>query len=330
MIPNHQPALYIDDRWRGKHGIGRFATEVVRRLTMSWVPLGGRLAPTSPVDIFNLRRLGLKREDLVYSPGFNAGITCARQLLNIHDLIHLQIDSEKSFAKSLYYNTVVRWAVRRAGIVMTDSVASAKAIRDWVRAPRVEIVVVGCGKSEAFVPEGESVVFDRPTFVYVGNLKPHKNFDVLLEMIALRPQFDLIVVSSDAELARAYVAARGIERQVTVRTGVPDLELAAIYRGATGSLQPSILEGFGLPSLEAMSCGTRVAYWRGCESVAEICSGAGVEVRNAESATEWAQALDNLEVSAKGGSLHMSAEWHDRYTWSAVAARVDAVIRQQL
>ena len=317
--------LFVDDRWRGEHGIGRFATEVVQRLSLQWTPLGGA-KPTSPVDVLNARRLRLSASDLVYSPGFNAGISRARQVLNIHDLIHLEIASEKSFPKTFYYNTVVRRAVLRAGVVMTDSEASAEAIANWLREPSVEIVVVGCGRSRDFVAVGDKAEFARPTFVYVGNLKPHKNVDILLDAISLRPTYGLVIVSSDEAEAKRRVRQLRLEAQVDIRTGISDRDLAALYRGATGALQPSLLEGFGLPALEAMSCGTRVAHWAGCASVSEICAGTGVAVRSSSDSAAWALALDQLAEQSVAGPLTMPKSWEAQYDWDSVAEKVTRVL----
>jgi glycosyltransferase involved in cell wall biosynthesis len=319
--------VVVDERWGGEHGIGRFATEVVARLEFPWRPLGGGGSPTSVLDVINPRRARLKASALVYSPGFNGGLTLARQVLTIHDLIHLQIPSEKSAAKTFYYNLVVKNAIKRAGVVMTVSTTSARAIAEWLSAPAVRIVVVGCGRSAAFAPDGAATEFDRPTFIYVGNLKPHKNVDVLFEAMAKRPDYDLIVVTSDVEQADASVAAAGLTGRVSIRTGVSDEELAALYRGAAGALQPSVLEGFGLPVLEAMSCGTRVASWAGCESVQEIRSETGVTVQSATNAVEWAGAMDSLVEQSAAGPLTMPSEWNELYSWAGVGERVSAAIR---
>jgi glycosyltransferase involved in cell wall biosynthesis len=270
----------------------------------------------------------LSARDVVYSPGFNAGISRARQILNLHDLIHLEIASEKSFPKTLYYNTIVRRAVRRAGVVMTDSRASAAAIATWLKEPTVEVVVVGCGRSRDFVPVGDRVEFARPTFVYVGNLKPHKNVDVLLRAISLRPEYGLVIVSSDAKEAKHRIRQLGLAAQVDVRTGVSDHDLAGLYRGAAGALQPSLLEGFGLPALEAMSCGTRVAHWSECESVTEICDGTGVAVHSSSDPAEWAQALDRLTELSNAGALTMPRSWEAQYDWDSVAERVTRVLTE--
>jgi glycosyltransferase involved in cell wall biosynthesis len=320
--------VVVDERWGGEHGIGRFATEVVARLDLPLRPLGGDGSPTSVLDVLNLRRARLKASDVVYSPGFNAGVTLARQVLTIHDLIHLQIPSEKSFAKTFYYNLVVKHAIKRAGLVMTVSATSARAISGWLSASGVQIVVVGCGRSAAFAVDGAAAEFERSTFIYVGNLKPHKNVDVLFGALARRPDYDLIVVTADVDQAESTVSAAGLTSQVSIRTGVSDEELASLYRGAAGALQPSVLEGFGLPVLEAMSCGTRVASWAGCESVREIRSETGVTVHSATDADEWARAMDTLVVQAVQGPLTMSEAWNELYSWSGVGERVSAAIRE--
>jgi glycosyltransferase involved in cell wall biosynthesis len=314
--------LIVDDRWRGEHGIGRFATEVVGRLNRPWRPLGGQSSPTAVTDWFNGKRIWLRSDETLYSPGFNAGFTRARQVLTIHDLIHLQIPTESSRAKTIYYNTIVRWAVRRAGVVITVSAASAATVKAWLKTASVRIVVVGCGRSDAFTSVGKDASFDHPTFVYVGNLKPHKNVDVLFGALSLRPDYRLVVVTSDVADARERISTAGLGDRVTVRSSVPDAELAEIYRGAAGALQPSLLEGFGLPVLESMSCGTRVAFWAGCESVREICAGTGVRVESSTSAPEWASAMDQLIEAKKTGRLSMPASWEERYDWDNVALKV--------
>lgn len=318
--------LIVDDRWRGDNGIGRFACEVVHRLQIPWRPLGGGLSPTARRDVLNRNRLLLKPVDIIYSPGFNAGITRAKQLLNLHDLIHLQARTERTLAKTLFYNFVVRRAVLHAGVVMTVSEASARAIAGWIGSSEVQIVVVGCGRSKYFVPQGPSDRFDMPTFVYVGNLKPHKNVDVMLRAFALRPSYHLTIVTGDTQIASSKVESMGLAAQVSIRTRLCDKDLAALYRGASGALQPSLLEGFGLPALEAMSCGTRVAYWSGCESVSEICAGTGVAVRSATNAGEWGSALDALNLMDKEGPLSMPSAWEARYDWDTVAAKIDQVL----
>ncbi|MBG6056998.1 glycosyltransferase involved in cell wall biosynthesis [Cryobacterium sp. MP_M3] len=262
----------------------------------------------------------------MFSPGFNAGITRARQILVIHDLIHLQVDAERTFLKTLFYGTIVRRAIRRAGVVMTVSRTSAEAIAGWVGTAHVDIEVVGNGCSSSFVSAGDRTGFSFPTFLYVGNFKPHKNVDVVLDALLLRPDYRLLVVTGDVERARTRVAEKGLTRQVDIRSDVTDEELAALYRGVAGSVQPSILEGFGLPALESLSCGTPVAYWAGCESVAEICAGTGVAVIASGVPQEWAAALDSLKEISDQGPVVMPSAWRAEYDWDTVAHKVTQVL----
>lgn len=318
--------LVVDDRWKGEHGIGRFATEVLERLTTPFSKLGGPASPTAMHDILNFSRLRLSPDKVIFSPGFNAGFSRAVQILVLHDLIHLEVREERSFLKTLYYRVIVRRAVIRAGVVMTVSTTSAEAIERWLGSARADVVVVGNGRSAAFSRAREETPSADSVFVYVGNLKPHKNVDVLMAAIASRPDYRLVLVTSDVAQARQRILEFGVTNQVEVRSNVSDSELAVLYRGSTGVLQPSLLEGFGLPALEAMSCGTAVAYWHGCESVREICSGTGVAVRNAASTSEWAQAMDELiQVSALGG-VNMPPSWEAKYDWGTVASNVQSAV----
>lgn len=320
--------LVVDDRWNGEHGIGRFSTEVLQRLTVKWSPLQGCASPTNVLDIVNWARMRLSKHALVFTPGFNAGMTRAVQLLVVHDLIHLKVQEEKSFLKGLFYRTFVRPAILRAGVVMTVSETSALSILEWLKAPSVDVVVVGNGRSAAFTRMGPACTRARRTYIYVGNLKPHKNVDVLMSAIGMRPEYDLVLVTGDVVLAEARATELGVTSQVEVRSNVSDEELATMYRGATGALQPSLLEGFGLPALEAMSCGTAVAFWEGCESVREICAGTGVSVHDAVNAQDWAQAMDELARISDQGGLCMPDAWNAKYDWDSVVRNVQGVIER--
>lgn len=210
---------------------------------------------------------------------------------------------------------------------MTVSNASASALAEWLNAD-VRIEVVGNGASAVFSPHGEKTRFDRPTFIYVGNLKPHKNVDVIFNALELRPEYDILVVTADGAQARSRADERQLGARVQIAANLSDDTLAALYRGATGVLQASTMEGFGLPVLEAMSCGSRVAYWAGCESVAEICSSTGVAVQSASDAEEWAQALDALATQHAAGPLVMPTQWASNYDWDAVSSRVSRVLAE--
>jgi glycosyltransferase involved in cell wall biosynthesis len=319
-------SLYVDTRWSGLHGIGRVADEVVPRLTAQWRPLPSRkVNPWSPLDALNSGRWGLGSDDLIYNPGYNAGLTRARQLLTVHDLIHLHDSSESSRAKRAYYQRVVAPAIKKCGVVLTVSETSRAGIARWLDTD-VDVVVVGNGCSEVFthVPEGHaSELGERSGLLYVGSMKPHKNLDVVWRALALRPHLRLTAVVPDTDALHAALAPYGITDQVTVRSGLSDAELAVLYRSSEALVMPSTLEGFGLPAVEAIATGTPVIYWEGCDSVAEIASGCGIAVADSHDAANWADACDRVtEIPAP----RPSPQWWARYSWDQVAANVSATI----
>ena len=318
--------VVIDDRWGGQNGIGRFATEVFSRFTVPAISLGGRGRPASAIDVFTSRRWGLAAMDVLYSPGFNVGLTRARQLLTVHDLIHLHSSGGGSASRALYYRLLVRPAIKRCRVVLTASETSARAIRLWLGTSDVDVVVVGCGRSEVFSFEGPRRTFRAPTFVYVSSIRPHKNLEPLLDAFVLRPDFHLILVTSDVATADRLIEERGLRQQVTVESSVPDEALATLFRGSAGIIVPSLIEGFGLPALEAMSCGVRVAHWSGCESVAEICGATSVTVEDPMHGGAWAEALDGLKERGPLAATELPGDWDTRYSWSHVAQVVETVI----
>ena len=157
---------------------------------------------------------------------------------------------------------------------------------------------VGNGVSAGFVQPRPAALPVSRRFVYVGNFRPHKNFPVLLQALRLRPQYRLHVVCPDPAEAHHLVLAAGLEQQVQVHCDVSDTALAELYASSCAVLIPSTLEGFGLPAVEAMRCGRRPVYWRGCGSVAEIAVDQGIGVAEHHDASQWAEAMDRAVESA--------------------------------
>lgn len=316
--------LHVDDRWSGNHGIGRYAGEVLPRLTVSHelMRLTGR--PSDPLDA--MRHRGIARGSMTYSPGYNAFLGGGRQFITIHDLIHLTTPGLGRLKYTAYYNQIVRPVVRRAGMVFTDSEASARSIRSWLADDDVRIVNAAAGCSPVFRPGGVARDFERPTFVSIGNMRPHKNMATFLRAIKLTEYgAALIIPPGEADEFRRLVQEIGVEDRVELTAGVSDEDLAAMYRGAVGTAFPSLLEGFGLPALESVRAGTPVVFWRGCESVAEIVGVSGVGVESPSDPRKWADALD-----AVVSGVEVVQPPIDAYTWESTAAIVDRALREAL
>jgi glycosyltransferase involved in cell wall biosynthesis len=318
--------LFVDHRWNGQFGIGRYSSEVLSRLSVPAEPLKARGKPLDLRGMF--AATSLTSVHSVYSPGFNAGVTRARQVLTIHDLIHLKQPEGLGASKRLFYQRVLKPAVLRSGLVFTDSESSKRDIQEWLGNDRVRVVNAGCGISDSFVPEGEAVPLAAGEFIYVGNLKLHKNAEVILDALVLRPDYRVLWVTTFGGELLGEATKRGVERQISVKTGLSDPELAAHYRGSSGLLFPSILEGFGLPPLEALSSGAPVAFSQVCDVVAENVGAEGIAVSEAHSAEAWADAMDQLIGIPRDNLRSQVNELRGRFRWSDVAERVSSSLME--
>jgi glycosyltransferase involved in cell wall biosynthesis len=122
--------------------------------------------------------------------------------------------------------------------------------------------------------------------LYAGNIKPHKNLDRLIEAFAIlrrRPgneDVKLLIIGDEIQRygsLRRTVEMAGVRQDVRFFGFVPDATLAALYRMAAVFAFPSLYEGFGLPPLEAMACGTPVVTSR-VSSLPEVVGDAALLV----------------------------------------------------
>ena len=318
--------VLVDDRYRGTHGIGRYAAEVLPRLSVPWTDLGLDGTPFRPTDAFRAVPSAGAPDAVVYSPGYGALVRARRQLLTLHDLIQLQAPGLSRWKFAAYYAGPVRRVVRRAGVVLTVSETSARALREWVGNDTVEIVNAGNGCSDAFRPGPDALDASDPYVLFVGNGRAHKNLDTVLDALVSARDVRLAAVVPEREIGElsARAAQRGVGARVRWVSGVDDEQLAGLYRGAAATVMPSTLEGFGLPALESIRCGVPVVYWQGCEAVAEIVGERGWAVSSADDAYEWADALTGAAAARRRVAPP------EGYDWGRTAAIVSETIARML
>ncbi|MFT2816897.1 glycosyltransferase family 4 protein [Leifsonia sp. A12D58] len=314
--------IVVDSRWSGQNGIGRYATEVLSRLSVPWAPIEPSGSPSSPSDFLTKSvKVGGLSPSAVYSPGYNGFLRSVPQTITLHDLIHLQSPGVLKYKP--YYNLFLKPLIKRNRHVITVSETSKRHIEEWINDPAVDVVNAGNASSPAFTTVGGRYSAVRPYFLYVGNLRAHKNVETIVRALKLVDGVDLFLVTSDRDGAKALAARHDVVERVRVFSGLEDEDLACLYRGARATLQPSLLEGFGLPALEAALCGSPVIFFEGCDSVREICAGGGHAIPQADDARSWAARMSEIKDHERFPTGHIESK---DFTWSKVADAVSTTI----
>lgn len=212
--------------------------------------------------------------DLYHSPSFIMPfVKSVKTIITIHDLIHLKMPEEYGIFHKLYYNLVVKRACFSAEYVITVSEASKHDLVKWLGAERIskKTKVIYNAVAKKFSPHiGMIDVFnkfeiDRTNFIlYVGNNRANKNLLNLLKAYAKakkhNPDFPHLVLTCDhnQELFE-FIHENVLLDDVKFIGSVSDDELVLLYSYCLFFVFPSLFEGFGIPVLEAMSCGCPVA-----------------------------------------------------------------------
>lgn len=329
-------AVAWDERWEVVSGIGRFSREVRARLGVE--PLAaGRALPTSPRGVGDLERAALAerrrpRPRALVCPGFMGPLHWpAPTAVVVHDLMHRDVPGEAGVARRLVLDTAVRRSVRAAAVVLTVSEHSRARVLEWADLPPDRVVTVGNGVGGAFTREGPARDEGRPYVLYVGNHKPHKNLPRTVAAVARLDPDVLLLVSGDRTPALdALAAEHGLADRLRTLGRVDDDTLAAAYRGAAATLVLSTHEGFGLPALEAMACGSPVVA-SPVTSLPEVVGDAGVyadphDVTAMADAVERVLADPDLAARLATAGPARAAAW----TWERVAERVAASLESPL
>ena len=186
-------------------------------------------------------------------------------VLTVHDLAILRYPEAFPGWHRLYGKAGLRRVLRRADAVIAVSEFTKSEVVDLAGVSPERVRVVPNGVDDVFTPGGRAA--EGEYVLAVATLEPRKNLGKAVDAARVAG-IDLRVVG-----ARGW---GGVDVPGWVGE-IPDAELAALYRGARCVLYPSLYEGFGLPVLEAMACGTPVVT-SGGTAMEEIAGGAAVLV----------------------------------------------------
>jgi len=291
-----------------------------------------------------IARLGL---DLLHSPDFippAGGIS--RSVITIHDLNFLYYPQFLTAESRRYYNQQIEWAVRRADHILADSHATKSDLTSLLDVPPEKVTVVHLAANPAFHPlpkaQARQVAaqygLEPEYLLFVGTLEPRKNLPGLLH--AYRLLLDAGVTAAPLVLVggKGWLYNRIFERievlrlseQVRFLNDVPDADLPGLYSAASVLAMPSFYEGFGLPALEAMACGTPVVVARRA-SLPEVVGEAGLLV-DPDDPDDIARALARVltEEPLRTKMRELGLAQAARFTWEETARRTLEVYRSVL
>jgi glycosyltransferase involved in cell wall biosynthesis len=216
----------------------RTAWSRIGRLPVEW--LAGRL------DVFHF-------SDWMYPPQ-RGGVRAT----TIYDLIPLHFPEWVAPLTRRMHARKYENAARTCDVIFAISSYTADDVSATLRISRERVRVAYPGIDDRFRPEGERRDLGAPYVLGVSTVEPRKNLDLLLEAFALvrrrRPEVVLAIVGPSGWASGEGPRGEGV-RWLDF---VPDSELPALYRGASISVYPSRFEGFGIPIVESMACGTPV------------------------------------------------------------------------
>lgn len=321
--------IYADQRWIGNHGIGRFAQNVLPALQYTPIPLDGR--PAAPLDAWRLSRSlrSLTPDDLFFSPGYNAPLFCPSPFIfTIHDLSHVYCAENSSPLIRLYYATVAKRACNRAAAVLTVSEFTRAQILKWSGIPSDKVVNVSCGVEASYQPEGGTYGLPFPYLLCVSNRKPHKN-ELRLVMAFARSrvtEMHLVFTGGPSAEIIKCIEEQHVWERVHFTGIVPETRLPSLYRGANALVFPSLYEGFGLPVLEAMACGTPVVT-ANTTAMPELAGDAALVV-DPNSVQEIADAIDRIvnDTSLRSCLRQKGLARAAQFSWNRTIDRVNQVL----
>jgi glycosyltransferase involved in cell wall biosynthesis len=282
--------------------------------------------------------------DIFHSPDFALPpVRRARTVLTVHDLSFMRLPECSPPSLRAYLLHAVPASVRRADLVLADSESTRRDVIELlsVRADRVRVIYPGVGEGFRRVQDTRVLAAVRRIYrlperfvLSVGTLQPRKNLNRLIEAYAqarVDTDLKLVIAGGTGWLYEGIfrrVEELGLQGDVYFPGYVVDEDLPALYTLADLFVFPSLYEGFGLPPLEAMACGTPVVT-SNVSSLPEVVGDAALMVDPRD-----VDALSNAMVrvlgdpSLRSGMVQRGLAQAQGFTWLRAAQDLRRLYRE--
>ena len=292
-----------------------------------------------------------QRFDLVHIPSYRRMIyRCAiPQVATIHDCAPFILREKYDHLRGFFGRVIVPAIARRMRRVIAVSETTARDVVRFMRVPAEKVVTIPNGIDHAmFRPPPPSAVADfrermnltAPFFLYVARLEhPAKNHLRLIrafEALVAEGGYQGHLVLPGAPWHGSEVITKAVENspirdRIRLAGFVDNADLPLWYAAADALVFPSLMEGFGLPLLEAQACGTRIAC-ANATSLPEVAGPAGILFDGLDeiSITSAMRTLATMPADERQRREADGIKWAAGFTWSAHAAAATAIYRDTL
>jgi len=248
--------------------------------------------------------------DVIHLPNQNfARFALSRKrpyIVTVHDLVrfYFRFDPER-LSEKIWLRLDIR-GIRRASHIIATSQHTKNDLVKYMKIPESRISVVYNGiDHNIFKPYDVKLrLLDKPYILYVGSERPRKNLPRLFQAFAvLKKEFPDLKLLKIGPVGRydkygqeseRMLISQGVVRDVAFVDYVSEHDLVSYYCSAVLLAYPSLYEGFGLPPLEAMSCGCPVVT-SNVSSIPEVVGDAGLMI-NPYAVSGLAQAMSNIFI----------------------------------
>lgn len=264
------------------------------------------------------------------------------KVVTIHDLAFLKYPDQLPKARRAYMVAATRLSARDADRIIAVSRNTADDLMAWLGPLDDRVVVIPEAPSPRIVPlTGTSLDafrtragIDGPYILAVGTLEPRKNLEFFLRVFACvagRIPHQLVLVGPEGWITGPFhrtLTELGLGGRVRLTGFVSDAELGGWYSGADVFVFPSIYEGFGLPAVEAMTCGAPILA-SDASCFPDVIGDAGLLVPPTD-LEAWSETLVRLvtEREMNGEMRRRSSSRGHAFGWERTAAETLAVYRE--
>ncbi len=283
--------------------------------------------------------------ELYHFPNFTIPpLQQGKKIVTIHDMSFLRYPEFSEKKNLAYLSTFIPNTVKRADAIITVSEFSKNETAELLGVDPAQIfatplgITPGCSRpfETNIAQTRRHLKLDRPYLLSVGTLEPRKNIPFLIEVFEQLTHFDGDLVIAGMKgwkvepiLQRMLTSSR--RNRIRYLEFIPDNDLFSLYAGAELFITTSFYEGFGLPPLEAMACGTPVVSSTG-GSLPEMLTGDAAILIPGFDANRWASTISSLlnDLGRREQMANHAPAHAAHFSWRNTALKTLDVYRKVL